>query len=77
MVTIAGAPLSWEKSMKSNDEETKVQRLVLKSKTELNVLYKLIYEAVTLKLAWQYYALGAILWADGMLAGWLICSDLF
>jgi len=63
--------------MKSNDEETKVQRLVLKSKTELNVLYKLTYEAVTLKLAWQYYALGAILWADGMLAGWLICSDLF
>ena len=63
--------------MKSDDEETKAQRLVLKSKTELNVLYKLLYETATLKLPWQYYAVGAILWADGLLAGWLICSDLF
>ena len=63
--------------MKSNDETPKSQKLFLRAKAELHLLGRLLYETLTLKLPWQYYAVGALLWADGMLAGWLICSDLF
>ena len=63
--------------MKSDEEITKTQKVFLRSKAELHLLSRLLYETVTLKLPWQYYALGAILWLDGMFAGWLICSDLF
>ncbi len=75
--TLTGVMPFWERSMKSNDEVTKVQRAFVRSKAELHLLGRLIRELVTLKLPWQYYAVGAMLWADGMLAGWLLCSDLF
>ncbi len=63
--------------MKSDEEITRKQRVFLRSKAELHLLGRLLYETVTLKLPWQYYAIGAILWLDGMFAGWLLCSDLF
>ncbi len=63
--------------MKSDEEITRKQRVFLRSKAELHLLGRLLYETVTLKLPWQYYAVGAILWLDGMFAGWLLCSDLF
>ncbi len=63
--------------MKSDEEITKTEKAFLRSKAELHLLGRLLYETVTLKLPWQYYAVGAILWLDGMFAGWLLCSDLF
>ena len=62
--------------MKSDDEVTKVEKAFLRTKAELHLLGRLLRETVTLKLPWQYYAIGALLWADGMLAGWLI-SQIF
>ena len=63
--------------MKSDEEITKKEKIFLRSKAELHLLGRLLRETVTLKLPWQYYAIGAILWADGVFAGWLLCSDLF
>ena len=63
--------------MKSDEEITKTEKTFLRTKAELHLLGRLLREPVTLKLPWQYYAVGALLWADGLLAGWLICSDLF
>ena len=75
--TPTGATPSWERSMKSDEEVTKTENAFLRAKAELHLLGRLLRETVTLKLPWQYYAIGALLWADGLLAGWLICSDLF
>ena len=75
--TLPGAMPSWERSMKSDEEVTKTEKAFLRTKAELHLLGRLLRETVTLKLPWQYYAIGALLWADGLLAGWLICSDLF
>ena len=63
--------------MKSDDETTRVQKAFWKTKSELDSLGHLLYETVTLKLSWQYYVVGAILWIDGIFAGWLLCSGLF
>jgi hypothetical protein len=62
--------------MKS-DEPTKLERIFCRTKRELHILGRLTYRMITLRLPWQYYAIGAMLWIDGMVAGWLICSDLF
>ncbi len=77
MATPTGVMPSWERSMKSDEEVTKTEKVFLRTKAELHLLGRLLRETVTLKLPWQYYAVGALLWADGLLAGWLICSDLF
>ncbi len=63
--------------MKSDKEITKKEKIFLRSRAEFHLLGRLLHELVTLKLPWQYYAIGAILWADGVFAGWLLCSDLF
>ena len=61
----------------SNDK-TKVQKKpkqrvkkLAKVISEIKTLSNLCHLLVTFKMPWQYYLLGAILWADGMLAGWL------
>jgi len=63
--------------MKTDEEVTRAQRIFLRSKAELHLLRRLLWETVTLKLPWQYYAVAAFVWADGVFAGWLLCSDLF
>jgi len=63
--------------MKTDEILSKKEKLFLRLKAELQLLGRLLHELVTLKLPWQYYAVGAILWVDGVLAGWLLCSDLF
>ena len=59
------------------DDKTWVQRRFSRTKRELHKLGQLVYRMLTFKLPWQCYAIGAMLWIDGMVAGWLICSDLF
>ena len=59
------------------DDPTRVQRAFSRTKSELHMLGRLTYRMMTLRLPWQYYAIGTMLWIDGMIAGWLICSDLF
>jgi hypothetical protein len=59
------------------DDKTRVQQRFGSVKRELHILGQIAYRMLTFKLAWQYYAIGAMLWIDGMVAGWLICSDLF
>ena len=49
--------------MKSDEEITKTEKAFLRTKAELHLLGRLLHEMVTLKLPWQYYAIGAILWA--------------
>jgi len=68
--------------MKS-DDVTKIQEVhdkrlsrFAKIKGELTLLMILCRKLITFKMPWQYYFLGAMLWADGMLAGWL-CSNPF
>ena len=61
-----------------NNDKTKVQKKPkqqtkrsIKFTSEIKMLANLCRLLVTFKMPWQYYLLGAMLWADGMLAGWL------